>query len=139
MAATYFFLGLLLGGIRLAAAWSEVIPGPGLPSLESLNLTSEELYNAPSTVHIRQARSLYERAADDAKFDSVCLDQTKYGANLDELLACHAYLYKAGKDHSTNCQVQGPNGYTQVMCTSGISMVTATNIGAAPGGTSSRW
>lgn len=28
----------------VARDWPEVVPGPGLPSLESLNLTSAELY-----------------------------------------------------------------------------------------------
>lgn len=39
--ATQFLLSV---GIVAAATVPEVIPGPGLPSLESLNLTSQDLY-----------------------------------------------------------------------------------------------
>jgi len=50
MAAKTFLLSLLLSilaALPLSAAYSEVIPGPGLPSLASLGLTSEELYTRP--------------------------------------------------------------------------------------------
>lgn len=33
----------------VARDWPEVVPGPGLPSLESLNLTSAELYEMKPT------------------------------------------------------------------------------------------
>lgn len=31
--------------IPITSSYPDVVPGPGLPSLESLNLTSEELYS----------------------------------------------------------------------------------------------
>ena len=47
MAPKSFLVSLLLAGATLSAAFSEVIPGPGLPSLASLGVTSEELYSTP--------------------------------------------------------------------------------------------
>jgi hypothetical protein len=41
------FFSLFLGVLPLVAAYPKVIPGPGMPSLKSLNLTSEQLYNMP--------------------------------------------------------------------------------------------
>lgn len=39
--------------------YPEVIPGPGMPSLASLNLTSEQLYNMPLT---QEATDFVERS-----------------------------------------------------------------------------
>lgn len=48
-------LAILKGVVSLPATeirtiYPTVIPGPGLPSLESLNLTSEDLYTMPPKV-----------------------------------------------------------------------------------------
>lgn len=47
MTPLYLLLSLFLGVLSLVAAYPEVIPGPGLPSLQSLNITSEQLYKIP--------------------------------------------------------------------------------------------
>jgi hypothetical protein len=131
MATIYLFLYLLLGTIHLAAARSEVIPGPGLPSLASLGLNSEQLYSMPFDP---STDSGLDKLA--SGFDSICQDQTKYGAPAEDVLSCYHYLNQL---NTTNCQVSGPNGYKQVFCTAGSAMVVGQNIGTAPGGTGSRW
>ena len=52
--ATQFLLSV---GIVAAATVPEVIPGPGLPSLESLNLTSQDLH-AMGPIESEHAHSL---------------------------------------------------------------------------------
>jgi hypothetical protein len=131
MVGTRLLNFVLLGALPLVAAWSEVIPGPGLPSLDSLGLTSEQLYRTLSTP---ATPSRIERRAVD--FDSVCLDQGKTGAASEDVLACYNYLSLL---KTTTCQVPGGNGYKQVFCTAGTGTIVGQNIGSAPGGTSSRW
>ena len=41
-------------------SYPEVIPGPGLPSLESLNLTSAQLYEMPLPKPSMSSRSYFE-------------------------------------------------------------------------------
>ncbi|CAI6339627.1 unnamed protein product [Periconia digitata] len=70
----------------------EVIPGPGLPSLESLNLTSTELY----TMELPN-----DETAKLPAHESPC-GGTHLKAPVKGVVACMNYLYKL---ESTNCAV----------------------------------
>ena len=157
MASTQLLLALLLSILTLVksspvAASPIVIPGPGLPSLESLGLTSEDLFNMPLIRTSVPSQSSNVNASSKATadftaapgFDSICLDQASYGAPPSAIQGCLNYLDTAKA--SANCVVAGPNLYKEVFCTSSangdagpFAMIVGQNIGSAPGGTSSRW
>jgi len=132
MAAIHFVLCTLLGILPLVTAWSEVIPGPGMPSLESLNVTSEQLYG----MEFKQSVP-FGMAKRDTTFTSICKDQASTGALQQDVIA--AYQYLAINKASQDCAVSGPTGTVQTFVTAGTAVITGTNIGSAPGGTSSRW
>jgi len=127
-----------------------VIPGPGLPSLESLGLTSEGIYNGDLRPSVSLPPSILDSSSNATTvltttpgFDSICLDQASYGAPMADVEACFLYLNFMT---TTTCVVAGPNLYKQVFCsasytpgTGPYAMIVGQNIGSAPGGTSSRW
>jgi hypothetical protein len=100
-----------------APAAPEVIPGPGLPSLESLGLTSSYLYNvliSIDTTHLL------------ARADPRCGDEYNYGP-VDGAVACFHYLQGLGQ---TGCGV--PSGQRSViMCSSNGIRITGYGIGQA--------
>lgn len=124
--------------------YPEVVPGPGLPTLAELGLTSEELYTmAPKlgkctptpffiahrelTVHAEGRSTLEARSA---LYNNVC--QTYTTANVDNVIACFNYLQSIG---GNACTVNGDNVQ---FCYSGNAQVTGSNI-SGTGSASSRW
>ncbi|KAI0059299.1 hypothetical protein BV25DRAFT_1137433 [Artomyces pyxidatus] len=86
-----------------------VVPGPGLPTLAELGITSEELYARPPSL---QARA--------ALYDPVC--ETYTTADVDNVIACFNYLESIG---GNACTVDGDNVQ---FCYSGDAQVTGSNI-----------
>jgi len=122
LTTTYFFALLVaaFAGLQNVAAvpaaesakvYPEVVPGPGLPSLEELGLTSEQLYTTTPTIN---GRELFPR------YTSVC--ETYTTADVDDTIACFNYLQAIG---SNNCGVSGDNVQ---FCYSGNAQITGSNI-----------
>ncbi|KAH8722345.1 hypothetical protein GQ44DRAFT_711937 [Phaeosphaeriaceae sp. PMI808] len=95
----------------------EVIPGPGLPSLESLNLTSADLY----------AMALPEKSKDEMSvlFDARCGPSEATYAPVNDGIACYNYLRSLG---TTRCGVRGPGIPVTEMCRSGRAHVIAQSL-----------
>ncbi|KIJ64457.1 hypothetical protein HYDPIDRAFT_40205 [Hydnomerulius pinastri MD-312] len=102
------------------AAAVEVIPGPGLPSLESLGLTSEELFakGPPAT----------KRGEVEKRYTNVC--QTYSTGSVDNVIACFNYLEALGT------KACGVNGDNVIMCTAGDAEVSGSNISGGPSASS---
>ncbi|KAJ6785327.1 hypothetical protein PWT90_02594 [Aphanocladium album] len=100
--------GALAGTIK----YPEVIPGPGMPSLASLNLTSEQLYTMPMPDGPQfNQRSLVSRA--------YCAVRACTRAPRDDALACYNYLNNLG---TTMCGGDG-RGVVQ-FCYAGQAQIT---------------
>ncbi|KAH8892415.1 hypothetical protein GQ53DRAFT_646571 [Thozetella sp. PMI_491] len=95
--------------------YPEVIPGPGLPSLAELNLTSAELYNTKPDLF-----PLLPRAAG---FDRKCGPEDRAYTNVQDIIACFNYLKNLG---GVNCGV-GQYAVTE-MCRAGQAHVTGESI-----------
>ncbi|KAJ8117452.1 hypothetical protein OPT61_g1358 [Boeremia exigua] len=94
----------------------EVIPGPGLPSLASLGLTSEQLF----------ALGKPESSEDDQSLMAVTRCGDQYG-NVNNAIACYNYLRNLGR---TDCRV--PIGQRSViMCTAGDIRIESSGVGAS--------
>ena len=98
---------LLLGTLSSAMAvrssdFPEVIPGPGMPSLASLGVTSEELYNMPlnvtgiETLWIEWASWLIATLAPDGEisvlYDNHCGPDNSFYARTIDVIALYNYL-----------------------------------------------
>ncbi|KAF2132495.1 hypothetical protein P153DRAFT_308806 [Dothidotthia symphoricarpi CBS 119687] len=110
------------GPIEAREEYPEVVPGPGLPSLESLGLTTAQLYEMP--VPEKSALPSKVRRA------GTCGPGSAY-TNVNGIIACYNYLNGLG---TANCAVPG-KGVTNHMCSSGDAVITGQSL--AGGGTSS--
>ncbi|KAJ4374808.1 hypothetical protein N0V83_001885 [Neocucurbitaria cava] len=102
--------------VEVRAEVLEVIPGPGLPSLESLGITSEYLFSLGAP----------EPSGDEMSIltDSTC--GTNYGS-VNNAIACYNYLKNLGKQ---NCGV--PDSQRSIiMCTAGDIRIEGFGIGAS--------
>ncbi|CCM03423.1 uncharacterized protein FIBRA_05554 [Fibroporia radiculosa] len=109
------YAGLLCALTSTVAAVVEVIPGPSFPSLESLGLTSEELFaKGPPPALTSRITELQKR------YDPVC--QGYSTGSVDNVIACFNYLEALG---TTACTV---NGDDVIMCTAGDAEVGGSNI-----------
>ncbi|KAH8704358.1 hypothetical protein GQ44DRAFT_764154 [Phaeosphaeriaceae sp. PMI808] len=95
----------------------EVIPGPGLPSLESLGLTSAELH----------AMGLPDIPKDEMHilFDAKCGPSEGAYGPIGDSIACYNYLRSLG---TTLCGVRGPGWPVVEMCRSGNAHVIAQTL-----------
>ncbi|KAI0059297.1 hypothetical protein BV25DRAFT_1918544 [Artomyces pyxidatus] len=94
-----------------------VVPGPGLPTLAELGITSEELYARPPSL---QARA--------ALYSPVC--QTYSTGDVDDVIACFNYLEAIG---GNACTVDGDNVQ---FCYAGDAQVTGSNESGYPSASS---
>lgn len=123
--------------------YPEVVPGPGLPSLASLNLTSAELYemvpvgkhptlpySSPfPTVQDHPLTSPPPTAAgvktEAALFTLECGPEDAAYTNVNGLIACFNYLNALG---TTSCGVPGYGNPVIQMCYSGDAQVIGQSI-----------
>jgi hypothetical protein len=135
-------LAILQGAMAAPKVYPEVIPGPGLPSLAKLNITSAQLYEmgvpegkqsqkTPPLVNSANSRTeLSARAADlDKRFVGRCGPAEAAYTNVNDIIACFHYLQNLG---TTAC-VANEN---TVMCTAGQAHIYGS---ALNGRTSSYW
>ncbi|KAF8557143.1 hypothetical protein OG21DRAFT_1407725 [Imleria badia] len=102
----------------------EVIPGPGLPSLESLNLTSADLYAmGPPPAASEYLLLVGARSAD---YTAVC--QTYSTAAVNDVIACFNYLVSIGNNA---CAVTNPDLITW-FCESGTAAISGSNTSGQP-------
>ncbi|KAF1846668.1 uncharacterized protein K460DRAFT_417705 [Cucurbitaria berberidis CBS 394.84] len=85
--------------------YPDVIPGPGLPSLESLGLTTAKLYEMPRP----------EPPEMTAMFDPRCGPSEAAYTSVGGVIACYQYLRNLG---TTRCGVPGSGRVTE-FCRSG--------------------
>lgn len=110
---------LALGAFQVTSATpltqqvSEVIPGPGLPSLESLGLTSAELYAMPTPASNDTFRPLFQGG---------CGPSDAAYAPVNDIIACYNYLRNLG---TTRCSVGGPGLPVVEMCRAGQAKILA--------------
>lgn len=124
-----------------AAHYPEVIPGPGLPSLKSLGLTSDDLYKkGPSLGKASSIKSqipfltnfIEEREMFEKRFTLQCGSP---GPACDVGSAWGCYNYLNGLGH-TNCVVSG--AYSNIkFCQAGSCSWYGSNIGG--GSSASSW
>ncbi|CAO2654827.1 Nn.00g115600.m01.CDS01 [Neocucurbitaria sp. VM-36] len=116
MPSTKFISSLLLSLASLQAVsaspilevredYPEVIPGEGLPSLESLGLTTAQLYEMPRP----------EPAEMSVMFDPRCGPSDAAYTNVNSVIACYHNLKNLG---TTRCGVPGSGKVTE-FCRSG--------------------
>ncbi|CCM03422.1 uncharacterized protein FIBRA_05553 [Fibroporia radiculosa] len=119
----FAYAGLLCALTSTVAAAVEVIPGSGMPSLESLGLTSEELFaKGPPPALTSRITELQKR------YDPVC--QTYSTGSVDNVIACFNYLKALG---TKPCTVNGDNN---IMCTAGDAQVGGSNVSGGPSASS---
>ncbi|KAL2136126.1 hypothetical protein VTI74DRAFT_5349 [Chaetomium olivicolor] len=115
-------LASLQGVMAAPKVYPEVIPGPGLPSLAELNVTSAQLYE------MGMPEELQARAQElDKRFTGRCGPAEAAYTNVNDIIACFHYLQNLG----TQACVAGEN---TVMCTAGQAHIYGS---ALNGGTSS--
>ncbi|KAH9480985.1 hypothetical protein JR316_0005503 [Psilocybe cubensis] len=102
--------------------YPDVIPGPGFPTLESLNLTSKDLYTMKPPFN----SSLNARSAN---FDAECFTFTT--ADISNTIACYNYLASIPNNA---CTVPGDN---VVFCTAGDASIGGSNLHQTAGAASS--
>lgn len=106
-------LPVVLAGV---IEYPEVRPGPGLPSLESLGLTSEQLYNMPPPLTLDTKFSPF--------FNPVCGPDDKAYTSVKSLIACMNYLQNL---RTQDCVV--PSGRVSVrFCSSGDAHINGVSI-----------
>ena len=99
--------------------YPEVIPGPGLPSLASLNLTSAELYEMDYHTILSELNRREETSILEAQFNLNC-DGQKCQAT--DAVACINYLAKLG---SKTCTMNFNNNLHQaLLCSKYFSVAT---------------
>ncbi|CEJ93333.1 hypothetical protein VHEMI08926 [[Torrubiella] hemipterigena] len=118
MAIIQSSLILALAGAAAAAAtakYPEVKPGPGLPSLAELGITSAELYQMGKPAFHSNAIN----GAFSANLDPGCGPSDAYTYDINGVIVCYNYLAKLG---DTACVVPA-EGYS-AFCTSGDAAIT---------------
>ncbi|KAL2193686.1 hypothetical protein P885DRAFT_63679 [Corynascus similis CBS 632.67] len=112
-----FFVSTLLslasfqGVMAAPKVYPEVIPGPGLPSLAQLNLTSSQLYEMDLPKEL-SARGEFL----DKRFEGICGPDEPAYTNVNDIIACYHYLRNLG----TQSCVAREN---TLMCTAGQAKV----------------
>ena len=122
----------------------EVIPGPGLPSLESLGLTSADLFriSAASTfeVHINKAHGVLiiiseavsareEHAPFNKRVSVTCQDAPGNTVSAANAAACVAFLNTIG---TSSCTITGS---VTNFCEAGDAFINGTNISGSSSAT----
>ncbi|KAM0666550.1 hypothetical protein ACQRIU_004405 [Beauveria bassiana] len=101
--------------------YPEVVPGPGLPSLESLGLTSEDLYKMEPASPDTEVNA---RASLAPMFNPVCATDSRAYTAVNNLNACERYLARIGLQ---DCTV--PSNFKTVRyCFSGDADVNGVSI-----------
>ncbi|KAF9223912.1 hypothetical protein BS17DRAFT_767105 [Gyrodon lividus] len=109
--------------------YPEVIPGPGLPSLVSLGLTSADLHamGPPPSLTERTAGAELDPEL-KKRYTNIC--QTYSMGGVDNVIACFNYLNSIGNNAC------GVNGENVVFCTAGDAGVGGSNISGGPSASS---
>ncbi|KAM3483479.1 hypothetical protein MY8738_003164 [Beauveria namnaoensis] len=101
--------------------YPEVVPGPGLPSLESLGLTSEDLYKMEPASPDTEVNA---RASLAPMFNPACATDSRAYTAVNNLNACERYLARIGLQ---DCTV--PSNFKTVRyCFSGDADVNGVSI-----------
>ncbi|KAL2193941.1 hypothetical protein P885DRAFT_80722 [Corynascus similis CBS 632.67] len=96
--------------------YPEVTPGPGMPSLAELNVTSAQLYE------MERPAELDARTLDlEKRFDGKCGPGEAPYNNVDDIIACYHYLNKLD---NKMCSAS----YHTVLCKAGKSQVFGTAL-----------
>ncbi|KAJ7738041.1 hypothetical protein DFH07DRAFT_892731 [Mycena maculata] len=115
------FSTLLAHAVPATPKFPEVIPGAGLPSLESLGLTSAELYmRVPTPLQIKTL---------EARFNILC-GEVPPACSVADAVACSNFLAALG---TTACTVNGEN---VMFCTAGPCNWFGSNISGGPSASS---
>ena len=124
------------------SVYPEVIPGPGLPTLAELGLTSAELYQMKPKpgMNTIDPSACSERLTDHsgpeplvAGFQPTCGIEDRAAVN--DVIACFNYLTSVGNNA---CVI--PRGKSQSsFCTSGSAEIVGSATGEATSGESSSW
>lgn len=109
--------------------YPSIVPGPGMPTLASLNLTNAALFSTSTLeTHINRFHSLHT-------LNTGTLCQPVDLANNNDVVACFNYLYALGPRF---CGGSGNTGSISNFVRAGSALVVGTNFG--PGGVwSSYW
>ncbi|KAK7999685.1 hypothetical protein PG990_012285 [Apiospora arundinis] len=119
-------------GVLESREYPEFVPGPGLPSLASLNLTTEDLYAAPKYLPD-------DPSGPKAEYNDNCGDGRTglVTANVDDVIACFNYLVALGNYVITVTERDTMNGvpYFREVAHSGSAYIEGHSLRS--GGTSS--
>lgn len=125
--------------------YPEVVPGPGLPSLAELGLSSKKLYEMPRKpskitswsspfpeAHMHLVGPPIPVDGNHAKRAATstpgCVGAKSDSANVDDVIACFNYMVEAG-----GVVFFVPNDEDQhILCTSGTAYVYAVDVGRWP-------
>ncbi|KIJ12783.1 hypothetical protein PAXINDRAFT_14347 [Paxillus involutus ATCC 200175] len=110
--------------------YPELVPGPGMPTLASLNLTSAGLYGMGPPPSLAKRTAGAELDAElEKRYTSVC--QTYSTAGVDNVIACFNYLTSIG---GNAC---GVSGDWVIFCTAGDADISGSNVSGGPSASSS--
>ena len=108
-----------------AKTYPEVVPGPGLPSLAELGLTSAQLYEMPVDHSILDGYpAVRVRNIMEKRYEPRCGPSDAAYANVNDLIACFNYLRNLG---GTRCEAPANYGVVE-MCYSGSGHVIGQSI-----------
>ncbi|OAA71188.1 hypothetical protein ISF_01739 [Cordyceps fumosorosea ARSEF 2679] len=111
------FLALAPMALAGTIQYPEVVPGPGLPSLQELGLTTEQLYSMgpPEPADLE---------AFSANFVGKCGPADAAYTNVNGIIACYHYLKNLGTQRCTT-----PGNYKSIeFCHSGDASITGTSL-----------
>ncbi|OAA34790.1 hypothetical protein NOR_08302 [Metarhizium rileyi] len=113
-------LGLASFGVArgLAAANREVVPGPGLPSLAELGITSADLYNMGRPVESSMSDTSFT-----SQYGAKCGPDGDAYVDVDDIIACYHYLRRLNQ----NCVVPD-NHKPSYFCVAGAGKVTGQSV-----------
>ncbi|MCJ1482551.1 hypothetical protein MMC06_002717 [Schaereria dolodes] len=97
--------------------YPEVRPGPGLPSLASIGLTSAELYEMTPNLSGKPEKR-------DKLFDPYCGGGNDATANVNDVIACFNYLQSIG---GISCGIAG-DGNQHHMCEAGTAIIAGVSV-----------
>ncbi|EJP69087.1 hypothetical protein HC256_001067 [Beauveria bassiana] len=114
------FLPLVPAVLADTVQYPEIVPGPGLPSLASLGLTSEQLYKMESV----SPSKVNKRASFAPNYVPFCESDQRAHTHVDGLRMCYTYLSYIG---ARDCTV--PSGFRKALyCNAGDAHINGLSI-----------
>ncbi|KAF9564235.1 hypothetical protein CPC08DRAFT_789407 [Agrocybe pediades] len=121
-------LAVQVSAAPAADATVEIIPGPGLPSLQSLGLTSADIFRMSAERSVT-ARNEVETSL-TKRIDTTCQNIAGHTVSAANAAACVTFLRNLGT------QACGVNGDNVIFCQAGDAAIGGSNVSGGPSASS---